>query len=135
MRRKSLMLVGLPIIIVLIIASLFLNDYAAGQRGSAPAPAFTGRVKLKNGTYLNGVTVRLGIDGKDYTASSGYSQGIGDGFYAIGRYNDTGDFCLKADTIISSITYRDAAQGNKPERGTIGINLELSSTGPDCEFP
>ncbi|MBD3170017.1 MAG: hypothetical protein GF307_11080, partial [candidate division Zixibacteria bacterium] len=89
MKRKSLIFVGLPIVIVLIIASFFLDDYAAGQRGSYPAPAFNGRVTVE-GQYKNGVVVELGIGGYYYQVFSTSSTGIGDGCYAIGRHNDTG---------------------------------------------
>ena len=44
------------------------------------------------------------------------------------------DYCLRADTTVGLVEKRDAKEGNKPYSGTINVDLNLTSLGPECEM-
>ncbi len=94
--------------------------------------AFTGFVSV-DGEPTNGISVSLLIGEHTYRTTSGDDGHGNPGRYWIGNINNTGWYCLKAVLTSSLPGKRDADWGTKSSPGSIRVDLNCTSTGPECQ--
>ena len=85
-----------------------------------------------DGSRQSGVLVTLLIGDRRYSVTSWTDETMGAGYYHIGSYQDTGDFCLKGRYTVGQTDKGDAVQGTKSSSGTITQDLYLAWPPPEC---
>jgi len=102
-----------------------------------PAPITYAQFDCFHGyTYIDGaerdhVFITLNIDGHRYQAWSHSIPGH-HGWYSIGDFTDTGDYCIKARTVDETPIKGDTEQGTKEGQGSIRLDFYLTINPPEC---